>query len=90
MQWILIFGEELVDKLVSLWGKGATWEQDNAYHPHEAHSLSLDCSKARLKLGWVLQISLDQGLEQIITWSQAYGSGTDMRPVTEAAIAQWM
>lgn len=80
----------IVDKLLSFWGNGATWEQDQAYHPHEASSLSLDCAKARLKLGWSPQISLDQGLEQIITWTQAYQSGADMRQVTEAAITQLM
>ncbi|MEM6253746.1 MAG: CDP-glucose 4,6-dehydratase [Cyanobacteria bacterium P01_D01_bin.156] len=76
----------LVDKLLSLWGEGASWEQDQAYHPHEANALSLDCSKARLKLGWQPQISLEQGLEQIITWTKAYQAGADMRKVTEAAI----
>ncbi|MEM9808273.1 MAG: CDP-glucose 4,6-dehydratase [Cyanobacteria bacterium P01_D01_bin.56] len=80
----------LVEKLLALWGNGASWEQDKAYHPHEAHSLSLDCSKARLKLDWQPQISLDQGLEQIITWTKAYQAGADMRQVTEAAIAQLM
>lgn len=77
----------LVDKLLSVWGNGASWEQDKAYHPHEAHSLSLDCAKARLKLGWNPKISLDQGLEQIITWTKAYQSGADMRQATEAAIS---
>lgn len=80
----------LVAKLLSLWGDSASWEQDQAYHPHEAHSLSLDCSKARLKLDWVPQISLEQSLEQIITWTKAYQSGANMRQVTEAAIAQLM
>ncbi|MBT9310889.1 CDP-glucose 4,6-dehydratase [Leptothoe kymatousa] len=80
----------LVEKLLSLWGDGASWEQDKAYHPHEAHSLSLDCSKARLKLDWTPQISLEQSLEQIITWTKAYQAGADMRQVTKAAIAQLM
>ncbi len=80
----------IVDKLLGFWGDGAAWEQDEAYHPHEAHSLSLDCAKARLKLNWSPKISLDQGLEQIITWTQAYQSGANMRQVTEAAITQLM
>lgn len=80
----------LVDKLLSGWGNDATWEQDQAYHPHEAHSLSLDCAKARIKLGWSPNISLAQGLEQIISWTQAYQARANMRQVTEAAIAQLM
>ena len=80
----------IVDKLLSSWGKGASWEQDKAYHPHEAHALSLDCAKSRLKLGWKPKISLDQGLDQIMTWTKAYESRADMRQVTEAAITQLM
>lgn len=76
----------LVDQLLSLWGNGVTWEQDQAHQPHEANSLSLDCAKARLKLGWEPKISLEQGLEQIITWTRAYQSGADMQQVTLAAI----
>jgi len=80
----------LVEQLLTLWGEGATWEQDRAYQPHEANSLSLDCAKARLKLGWSPKFSLAQGLEQIITWTRAYQSDADMRQVTEAAIARMM
>jgi len=80
----------LVEQLLTLWGEGATWEQDRAYQPHEANSLSLDCAKARLKLGWSPKFSLSQGLDQIITWTKAYQSGADMRQVTEAAIARMM
>jgi CDP-glucose 4,6-dehydratase len=80
----------LVEQLLTLWGEGATWEQDRAYQPHEANSLSLDCAKARLKLGWSPKFALAQGLEQIITWTRAYQAGADMRQVTEAAIAHIM
>ncbi|MDH4276236.1 MAG: CDP-glucose 4,6-dehydratase, partial [Gammaproteobacteria bacterium] len=40
VQWI-------VEQLANNWGNGATWQMDNALHPHEAHYLKLDISKAK-------------------------------------------
>jgi CDP-glucose 4,6-dehydratase len=79
----------LVENLLALWGNGATWEQDRAYQAHEANSLSLDCAKVRLKLGWKPQISLEQSLAQIITWTKAYQSGADMQQVSKAEIEKF-
>ncbi|MCD3189218.1 CDP-glucose 4,6-dehydratase, partial [Salmonella enterica subsp. enterica serovar Enteritidis] len=38
--------EFIVDKMVTLWGDDASWLLDGENHPHEAHYLKLDCSKA--------------------------------------------
>ncbi|PSB48975.1 CDP-glucose 4,6-dehydratase [Chamaesiphon polymorphus] len=80
----------LVDRLLAQWGANSTWEQDRAHHPHEANALSLDCSKARLKLGWKPQLSLEAALAQIIDWTKSYQAGEDMQQVTRAAIEQFM
>lgn len=80
----------LVEHFLSLWGEGATWEQDIAYQPHEANSLSLDCSKARLKLGWAPKLSLAAALEQIIEWTKSYQAGDDMHYITKASIQRFM
>ncbi len=79
----------LVEQLLSLWGDGATWEQDKAHQPHEANALSLDCSKTRLKLGWASKLSLAAALEQIIVWTKSYQAGDDMQQVTRASIHQF-
>jgi CDP-glucose 4,6-dehydratase len=80
----------LVDRLLFKWGANATWEQDRGHQPHEANALSLDCSQARLKLGWEPQLSLEAGLEQIIDWTKSYQVGDDMSQVTRASIEQFM
>ncbi|BBC24282.1 CDP-glucose 4,6-dehydratase [Pseudanabaena sp. ABRG5-3] len=80
----------LVDQLLFLWGENVHWEQDKGYQPHEANSLSLDCSKARLKLGWEPKLSLVEALEQIIVWTKSYQSGADMQEITKAAIHRFM
>ncbi|WP_019502653.1 CDP-glucose 4,6-dehydratase [Pseudanabaena sp. PCC 6802] len=80
----------LVEQLLCLWGENSSWEQDKAHQPHEANALSLDCSKARLKLGWEPKLSLEEALEQITTWTKSYQAGDDMHNVTKTSIHQFM
>ena len=44
--------EWLVRQLCSKWGNHASYAIDEGKHPHEAHYLKLDCSKAKTELGW--------------------------------------
>ena len=64
VQWI-------AEKLTQQWGDGAAWHLDGGIHPHEAHYLKLDCSKARAALGWSPRWHLDQALQAIIIWHKA-------------------
>jgi CDP-glucose 4,6-dehydratase len=69
----------LVERLCSLWGDGASWVLDGGNHPHEAHYLKLDCSKARSELGWKPRWGLPHVMESIVRWTKAYHLGKDMR-----------
>lgn len=75
VQWI-------VERLVSQWGNNAQWVLDNREHPHEAHYLKLDVSKAKAQLGWHPRWQLEQALGHIVTWQRAYLSGEDMHAFT--------
>ncbi len=79
----------IVDQLTQLWGEDASWVLDEAVHPHEAHYLKLDCSKARLRLGWQPQWSLSYALENIAAWYKAYQNNQDMRDVSLNQIAKF-
>jgi len=69
----------IVENLVRIWGQGASWELDNRDHFHEAHYLNLDISKAKVKLGWSPRWSLENSLEYIVEWHNAWLSGSNMR-----------
>ncbi|WP_298439787.1 CDP-glucose 4,6-dehydratase [Geobacter sp.] len=71
----------LVERLCRHWGDGASWRLDAGLHPHEAHYLKLDCSKARTDLGWRPRWSLDEAIELIVEWTRAYQAGGDLRQV---------
>ena len=80
----------IVENMVSKWGKGASWTVDKNNHPHEANYLKLDCSKARMRMGWSPRWSLDETLEKIIFWHKAWLSRQDMRVYTLREIEEYM
>lgn len=80
----------IVDQFVQQWEGEASWVCDQAEHPHEAHSLKLDCSKARSQLGWQPRWDLARATEAIIAWERAYLARKDMQAVTLEQIHQFM
>lgn len=79
----------IVDRMVNIWGNGASWQIDNSEQPHEATYLKLDISKAKTKLQWQPRINLEQALEWIIDWHKAYLDGRSMQDVTKQQIMQY-
>ena len=82
VQWI-------VERLARLWGDGARWDVDPGTHAHEAHSLRLDCTKARSRLGWTPVWPLHEALERIVAWHGAWRRGDDMAAFTRREIADY-
>ena len=82
VQWI-------VERFTELWGEGAIWALDQIEHPHEAHFLKLDCSKARMRLNWQPRWSLAYALENIALWHKAYQQGKNMREFSLNQIATY-
>lgn len=79
--------EWIVQRMCSQWGDGARYDIDSGQHPHEAHFLKLDCSKAASRLGWQPRWGLDTALGRIIEWTKVYRDGGDVR---EACLRQIM
>jgi len=79
----------IADELVQSWGKGAAWTQDTSAHPHEAHALKLDASKAKSCLGWQPTLPLKQALGWIVEWYRAFQSGSDLQRLTRKQIEQF-
>ena len=77
----------IVERLTRQWGDGANWKLDQAEHPHEAHYLKLDCSKAKMRLDWHPRWSLSKALEYIIVWHKALQQNQDMREFSLRQIA---
>ncbi|RKF18147.1 CDP-glucose 4,6-dehydratase [Alginatibacterium sediminis] len=82
--------EWIVEKLASIWGKGAQWCLSDGEHPHEAHYLKLDCSKANMRLNWQPVWDLSTTLEKIVNWQKAWLENQDMNQYTICEIKDYM
>ncbi|MDE1947977.1 MAG: CDP-glucose 4,6-dehydratase [Burkholderiales bacterium] len=83
VQWI-------VERLCRAWGDGARWSLQPGDHPHEAHYLKLDISKARQRLHWAPRWSLDTALARIVEWHRDWLAGQDMRAACQNQISQFL
>lgn len=71
--------EWIVQRMCASWGSNAGYVIDSGNHPHEAHYLKLDCSKAHMRLDWRPRWTLEQALHSIIEWVSVYRSGGDLK-----------
>lgn len=74
--------QEVIELLIQSWGSNARWMQDTSAKPHEAHSLKLDCSKARQFLNWRPRWSLESAIQNITQWHQDYHLQKNMRDIS--------
>lgn len=80
----------ILDKMVEKWKGNARWKLDDGNHPHEAGFLKLDVSKAKSRLHWQPTWRLEQTLEKIIHWHQAWLNGDDMQRACLKEIQTYM
>ncbi|HEX4916989.1 MAG TPA: CDP-glucose 4,6-dehydratase [Limnobacter sp.] len=83
VQWI-------VERMVKLWGHGASWQHDTGQHPHEANYLKLDISKAKKQLGWCPRWGLNTALQAIVDWHQQWLTNANMNQVCLAQIDEYL
>jgi len=81
--------QDVINLLIKNWGSAASWTQEQSEQPHEAHSLKLDCSKARQYLNWIPRWRLEKAIEKIIQWQQAHQQQSDIREISLRQIADY-
>jgi CDP-glucose 4,6-dehydratase len=79
----------ILDNITKTWGEGASWKLDGGNHPHEAHYLKLDCSKAKSRLHWQPKWTLAIAIDQICVWHKAHIAGADMQAICLQQIKQY-
>lgn len=64
--------EQIILKMNRFWNNKIKYEIIlSESNPHEAHYLSLDCSKAKNKLAWSPKWNVDKALEKTVEWVEA-------------------
>jgi CDP-glucose 4,6-dehydratase len=82
--------QTIVDMAKARWGNSAQWVQDQGFHPHEAATLKLDSTKARLELGWNPVFDLDSAVGVTMDWYLHHHRRNDMRDFTLAQIRDYL
>ena len=72
----------IADEMVRLWSGNAAWKLDSETHPHEAHALRLETSKAATELHWQPALPLARALEWIVEWYRGYKDGSNLQQLT--------
>jgi len=81
--------QEVINRLAKNWTSVTSWQQEQNEQPHEAHSLKLDCSKARQFLNWIPRWNLDQAISNIVQWHDAHRKQSNMQDVSLQQIAEY-
>jgi len=81
--------ERIANRVVQIWGNGASWRRDAVAGVHESRVLRLDASKARIELGWQPWLKTEPTLEWTIEWYRAWNKGADMRQFTDQQIQNY-
>lgn len=79
----------IADRVISIWGEKARWEEVGGDQLHEAGALKVDAAKARARLGWSQALRLDQGIDWTVNWYKKFFSGEAALTLTEQQIDRY-
>jgi CDP-glucose 4,6-dehydratase len=80
---------DVIELLVAKWGPDASWTQDSAEQPHEAHTLRLNCQKARESLGWIPRWNIEKAIQNTADWYRIYFKNENMKLLSLQQINQY-
>jgi CDP-glucose 4,6-dehydratase len=85
---------DCVEKVVEIfsrhWGEGARWTSSPGPNPHEAMTLRIDSSKARMKLGWRPRLALEEAVAWTAEWYRGWASGVNAAALCEKQIDKYL
>lgn len=81
--------EWIVKRMFAAWPEAPGYVIDRGRHPHEAHYLRLDSSKARRELGWAPRWHVGQAIDRIVAWTRACSAKRDMRAMCLEQISEY-
>ncbi len=81
--------EWVVQQICSKWGNGLFYQIHKEDHYHEAQILKLDCSKAKMILGWSPKWNLEMAIEKVIEWTKGFNESSDIRAICMRQIEEY-
>lgn len=80
---------EIANLVRDCWESDVSWDISSGPHPHEAHYLRLDSSKANLRLGWKPKLPVKEAIRWTMDWYKAYMQKQNMLEFTRDQIEQY-
>lgn len=77
---------QVAEAIINVLGRGRLEIASNADAPHEAGLLTLDCSKARARLGWRSRLDFQATIAWTAEWYSAWARGEDVKNLSRAQI----
>ncbi len=75
--------KEIVNKMNQFLSENKIrWEIDRSKNSHEAKLLMLNITKAKKRLGWKPQLSIEDSLKLVLDWNDAYSKNKKMKDFT--------
>ncbi len=68
---------------------GASWRSETEQQPHEAHTLTLDSTKAHEQLGWQPKWNISDALRNTLEWHNAWKQDKNLHSVSLAQINEY-
>ncbi|NWF37934.1 CDP-glucose 4,6-dehydratase [Mariprofundus sp. NF] len=79
----------IVGHFVEHWGNASWHVEPDVENMHEAHTLRLDCSKARNELNWRPAIDLELALKWIAEWYRCYYDRDDVALLSQNQLEEF-
>lgn len=79
---------EVVEAVISAWGKGSWDDRHDPRAPHEAGLLRLSSEKAQALLGWTPRWRFEQTFEKTVAWYRAFYGGAGAAAMAELSRRQ--
>jgi len=80
---------ELATLACTRWGDGASWEHVSKEQVHEARSLTLDSTRARLRLGWTPRLAFEASVTWSMEWYRECHNKGDLMEITLRQLEQF-
>ncbi|HLX82080.1 MAG TPA: CDP-glucose 4,6-dehydratase [Burkholderiales bacterium] len=85
----LVAVAQLAGQVGAAWGNSARTTVSTANTPHEAHTLQLNASKARTRLGWRPRWDFMAAVRATVEWHRAWIAGEDMHTYSLGQIERY-
>ena len=80
--------KNIVELLVDFY-KCGSWELEQGAQPYEAQTLSLDNTKAKVKIGWNPKWGINKALSETLDWHSDWRNGCNMAKTTVKQIKEY-